>query len=446
METRSGSVRIVLAGLLLVACKSGGGAPDPKMGESGAGGAVERGEFVAQGMGQGIDVASIRYAPGAVVVEFEASPWGLMAALALDPCPKADGLSVTYLGAGERLDHVLDESGLLLVRPPRDGSGSRHRIAVEFEASEGPRVRVAPTDPTDRGRVEFVLGGDEDPMADRRVFSGVVLRDFLVDDASAVPRAEPAAEALEGLIGFCERELLTRAPFHASDELGGPAAAWFGGLVAAVKAQRDIQENAFGYGFSPPTDEPGHAVSALASVLEALHGETLPAAERTPMRLGDDAWAVPRYMALRKMIGAAAFREVLREIVDRHRGGDPISYTEVAAAFRDMAGDDAGHFVETWLAGPARPVIRTQWRFDGERSRLLLRLHQVHDAAGNVPAAFPLSVPLRVIFADGSMQDHTVEITARRELVEVACDGEPLAVTFDPDDRLVGLCSLEVDE
>lgn len=479
MEMRRGSVRIVLAGLLLVACKSGGGAEDPKMGEPARGGGGARGEFIAQGAAQGIDVASVRYLPGAVEVEFAASPWDLMIELAvgsasLGGSPVGPPV-VTYVGTGERLDTDSTGDGIVLVRAPRIGTGSRHRIVLEFEAakdapgsSTSALVRVAPTDPADRGNVEIFLpsglGGDERSMPDLHVFRGVVLADFSVNEALAEARRSAEGIAIPAgadrgvagvdqgvdrdaaLLRFCEAELLTRAPRGAADHLGGAAAAWFGGMVAPVTGEKVFERNMFGDRRSPASDEPGHAVSALAAVLEGLYAETLPAAERAPQRLGDDAWAVPRYMALRERIGVAAFREALREIVDRHRGGAPISYKEVAAVFQDLSGEDAGHFVETWLAGPARPVVRTQWRFDRERSRLLLRLHQVHEAEGNVPAAFPLSVPLRVIFADGSMQDHTVEITVRRELLEVPCDGEPLAVTFDPDDRLVGVCSLEVDE
>ena len=435
MEMRRGSVRIVLAGLLLAACKSGGEADDPKVGEPLGGGSTDRGEFSAQGPSQGCDVASVRYRPDAVEVEFDAlsegpTIWARPLALAVDTAPSV----VIHAATGEELDTIFDDVGLLYVRAPRVGTGTRHRIVLEFRASgdggaesvpqrEHALPRVAPIYPTDRGNVEVISAHRAHPVDEgapsmpvQAAFQNVILADFYPRASRA---GEPAATTSESdyavaLAAFCEAELLTRAPMGAAHYPGGPTAAWFGGMVAPVTGQKEFETQSFGDRLSPASDEPGHAVSALAAVLEGLYAETLPAADRPSQRLGDDAWAVPRYMALREKIGADAFREALREIVDRHRGGAPISFEEVAAVFRELSGDDAGTYVRTWLAGPARPVVRTQWRFDDERARLLLRINQVHEASGQVPAAYPIRIPLRVVFSDGSMQDHAVEVSARR--------------------------------
>ena len=452
METRSGSVRIVLAGLLLAACKTVDMTGLPGAGQGGGAPEVAASGGAPLGPLQFTDVARITFSPSETELEFairDGQSWSRTVEFAVDSAPA----SVTLVSTGEPLVTSFAR-GRVFIAAPESSPGPRHRVLFGFEGPSGDAAadapaffRVAPTYKPDRGNVEIepssrsVVGegrlGSTAPAG--YAFENVVLADFPLEAGWAKPTGSPEGAAVAAAAGkdvdpvgsllrFCERELLTRMPMGAREHPGGPAAAWFGGLVAARPGKS------------------GHGVTALGTVLESIYFESMPDSGQGYQRMSDDAWAVPRYMALRETIGAQVFRDALREVVDRYRGADPITANEIADVFQDVAGDEAGAYARTWLAGPAKPVVRTQWRFDSERSRLLLRINQVHEAGGSVPAAFPIRIPLRVNFADGSMEDHAVLVTARRELLEVPCDGDPLAVTFDPDDLLVGLCSLEVDE
>ena len=247
---------------------------------------------------------------------------------------------------------------------------------------------------------------------------------FVIDAAAETDHVE-GAEELSAFLRYCERELLVRAPRHAARAPGGPASAWFGELVQA----KDGVE--------------GAAVAGLATFLYTSFAVETPdaGAVLSQMRVHvaglDDEWVVPRYALLEKRVGDAPFREALRALVDRHRGGPPIGVAEVADVFEETTGE--GAFVRTWLSGPERPSVQTQWRYDEARERVLLRIDQVHEVEGGVPVAFPFKMPLRILFKDGRTLQKSVEVQNRREVLSVDSAGVPASVTFDPDFWLEGM-------
>lgn len=259
------------------------------------------------------------------------------------------------------------------------------------------------------------------------------------DRGEAVPAPLTGLDAagLEGpalaFVRHCERSLLVRAGAAADAPGGDLRRAWFGGLVAAAPGPA------------------GDCVLALGDVLvetfraeDPAAGAALAASLPGPTVRRHD-WAVPRLMALRSAMGELPFREGMRLLVDRHRDGRPASYVDLAAAMAEAGGPEHGAFAAAWLAGPERPTLRASWRHDGARGRLLVRVDQVHTVADGRPAAYPLTLPLRMHMADGSLGDAAVRVTDRRAVLEVPCAAEPLSVTFDPDGALDGLATVEED-
>ena len=243
---------------------------------------------------------------------------------------------------------------------------------------------------------------------------------------AALETSQPESnKRLNEFLRYCERELLVRAPRGAAQAPAGPASAWFGELV------------------KPKDGMDGAAVAGLATLLFTSFAVEQPdldgrLSEDLSHTIGlDDEWVVPRYVFLEKRVGEVAFREALRTLVDRHRGGPPIGVAEVAEVFEDVTGE--GAFVRAWLSGPESPSIQTQWRYDEARKRVLVRIDQIHGVEGGAPEAFPFRMPLRLLLVDGRLVETSVEVQNRREVLSVDCPSEPSSVTFDPDYWLEGM-------
>lgn len=250
---------------------------------------------------------------------------------------------------------------------------------------------------------------------------------------STLEPLDPAASAdpVQGFLRHCERTLLVRADAAGTPDGGDVRGAWFGALVV-------------------PVDGPGgHSIAALGDVLLASYREAQPEAARAAEaslggpRVTDFEWAVPRLMELRAEAGVEPFREVMRALVDRGRDGTPMGIDDLAGELEKVADADAVTWARAWLAAPVRPTVRAQWRHDGSRGRVLVRVDQVHAVQNGAPAAFPFTLPVRIHHGDGSLEDAEVRVTERRSLGEVACPDEPVAVTFDPDGALDGLVVIE---
>lgn len=347
----------------------------------------------------------------------------------------SDPIELEVQGAlGDEVFTARDETGAalsaalrgerLVVDPGATRSGTWHAIAVTQPA--GALLRILPENRNDRVHLTLAaLGG-----ARKERYVSVVPASLSIDGAP--PRTSGEAEAaLDAFTRFCEDTLLVRAPRGAATYPGGIAGAWFGGLVSPAEGTR------------------GAAVTGLVSVLadwfadvDPASAAALEAAGHTPRGL-DDSWVVPRYAALRRTIGEVPFAQALRELVERHRGAGPIDAAAVSSVFRDVAGDEAGAFVDAWFKGPARPTLRTNSRYDEARGRLLLRIDQTHEVSNGVPAAYPIDIPVRIVLADGDVIGHSVRMRNRRELLPIDCPSEPATVTIDPDGWFKGLLDIE---
>ncbi|MFT7168793.1 MAG: hypothetical protein ACI80K_001927 [Paracoccaceae bacterium] len=254
--------------------------------------------------------------------------------------------------------------------------------------------------------------------------------------APGADNAGPSLAAVQGFLAFCESELLVRRPTLLQFRSAAPADAWFGDLVAI-----------------DPGPE-GAALRGLPGLMFQLYLGALPSDEARAEAAGlhalsvEDEWSVPRFLALREMMGEDAFRGLLRQFVDTHRGGDSAVGWEAFAEASEVAAPDLGaRFVRAWLRNDSEPRVKTRWSYDEARGRVLLRVDQVHELRGgrNAPA-FPFLLPVRVTDAEGKTLDRVLEVDKRRDLLEIEVPGQPVRFEVDPEDTLAPLLSLEASD
>ncbi|WP_145196300.1 M1 family metallopeptidase [Planctomycetes bacterium Poly30] len=340
--------------------------------------------------------------------------------------------------------------------------GSLRRVVVELnwlgvDASALPAASVPASvepllrglDPADRATLVVHTAGGRPwdlglaPLS----YHAEQLREMaLAEDAArsaAIPSAAPFADsepagdalqraALDPFLRFCEAELLVRRPDVQQPYGASPASVWFGDVVA----------------IDPGPD--GAALRCLSGLMHRLFLEDLPGgvaaeeAERAHTPSLDEDWAVPRFLALREMMGKEAFRGLLRAFVDAHRGGKAVTWDDLATAAEAVAPDLGARFVRAWLRNPSEARVKTRWRYDEARGRVLLRVDQVHELqGGQVAPAFPFLLPVSITDAAGNVTREVLEIDKRRDLLEIDAPTLPVRFDVDPDETLAPLLTLE---
>jgi len=375
-------------------------------------------EPAASGAPQTFDLLEVAISPGetrARIAVEDATAWSEPLVLRVESRPR----SVRVDGGGAVV--VEARGDLVRVTPEAAIPGDRHALVVEFAAG---LHRVGVADPADRAAVTVTDA------------AGRVLADSpRVDPLRAPLRSSDTtpAEEVEAFARFCERTLLARWPADAAARPRVVARHWFGVLV-------------------PPADGlEGAAIAALPAVLAQLHAEAsgrdgvLDAltSEGAHAEDLDAAWAVSRHADLAAEVGADVYREALRRLVlDRSGAGAPATWRDLGSAFEAVGSPAGAAYVRAWLTGPARPRVEARWRWDGERGRVLVRVDQVHAIEDGAPAAYPFTLPVRIVSSSGAIVDGEVEVTERRSLLPLECDEEPVALTFDPDGALAGRVDL----
>ena len=408
----------------------------------------------APGRGARPSLAAAALASAAAFVPGCAGPGTVSTDPVLDASPRAFDLLEVAISPGETRARVAFAgdgawSGPLVLRAetrPRsvrvEGDG-----AVVVEA-RGDLVRVTPEAAIPGGPHEIVLEfagglhrvgaadtGDRAAVTVTDAAGRVLARSPRVDPMRAPLRSSDASpvDEVAAFARFCERTLLARWPEDPAARPRVVARHWFGALV-------------------PPADGlEGAAIAALPAVLAELHAEAAGrdgvlealTAEGAHAEELDAAWAVARHVVLRGEVGPEVYREALRSLVlERAGAGPPATWRELAAAFEAVGSPEGAAYVRAWLTGPARPRVEARWRWDGERGRVLVRVDQVHAIEDGAPAAYPFTLPIRLVSSSGAIVDGEVEVTERRSLLPLECDDEPVALTFDPDGALAGRVDL----
>ncbi len=311
---------------------------------------------------------------------------------------------------------------------PGSSTGELRRLSArDLVLVDGEAWLPTVLDPTSRARiVAEVEVGD-------RVFTWQAPRAFPL--AAVDPRdialglladEGVGAAARASFIAFAERLLLRRDPLAGEPLAGACARAWFGLLV------------------TPRAGEAHPLVPTLGDLLFELfreqdaEGASELEAEGWYRPSPDAAWAVPRWLRLREVLGPLDFTAALRAVVDAGVTGEPQGIEDVAAAF----GGPGEGFILSWLRGPAGPLVETSWRIDSERGRLLLRVDQLQRVAPGGAAAYTFTLPVTIEFEDGGQLQRTLEVTRRKELFQVPVEGLTNEVVFDPEQTLDGLVKM----
>ncbi|MDH5233971.1 MAG: M1 family metallopeptidase [Gemmatimonadota bacterium] len=132
---------------------------------------------------------------------------------------------------------------------------------------------------------------------------------------------------------------------------------------------------------------------------------------------------------LRQRLGDDRFWAGIRDYYARHRDGSA-STADFRRAMETASGDTLGGFFDQWLYRGGIPRVEATWRWDARRREVTISARQVQPGA---PFAVGLDVAIDVrgaarvvrplVFRDGVAT------------LTLAAEGEPAAVTFDPDVR-----------
>lgn len=139
---------------------------------------------------------------------------------------------------------------------------------------------------------------------------------------------------------------------------------------------------------------------------------------------------------LRSDLGEAVFQRGLARFFGEGRGRS-CSSADLRGAFERVAGRDLKGFFRDWVQAAGQPMLEVSWVHDPERERVLLRVNQVHELGPGVPDAYQLRALVRVQLESGPV-DSWVQVSKRRELVELPTASAPSWVRFDVGRRIPG--------
>jgi len=133
---------------------------------------------------------------------------------------------------------------------------------------------------------------------------------------------------------------------------------------------------------------------------------------------------------LRHTIGEDPFERGLKEYLARfaYRAAETADFRRSMEA---AAGRDLGWFFDQWLLRPGLPSLRTSYRWDEARRRVVLTVRQEREGR---PDAAPFLLPLevRVVTHGGSARTDRIVVERAEQEFFLPCDGAPLSVAIDP--------------
>jgi aminopeptidase N len=135
---------------------------------------------------------------------------------------------------------------------------------------------------------------------------------------------------------------------------------------------------------------------------------------------------------LRAEIGTAHFWATIREYYRRYRDQNA-STAELRAIAEQVSGKDLGWFFSQWLTRPGVPKLEGTWRYLPARKAVEVTVTQTQPAE-----SFRLGVDVGITAKHGALPAvERIELHGRSATRTFAVDGEPAAVTIDPNTWLL---------
>ena len=133
---------------------------------------------------------------------------------------------------------------------------------------------------------------------------------------------------------------------------------------------------------------------------------------------------------LRGLMGTDKFWAGIRDYYRRYRDGSA-STDEFRRVMEEDSGVELSWFFQQWLARAGSPVIEGTWGYDAQTKRVVIELTQKQPGEAY---RLPLEVGLTI---DGPPKVDKIEMTRKQQRFEIAADKEPVAVTLDPNTRML---------
>ena len=140
--------------------------------------------------------------------------------------------------------------------------------------------------------------------------------------------------------------------------------------------------------------------------------------------------AAIRLHLLRTQLGDPVFFAGVRNFLAEN-AGKSVHTSAVQAAFERTSGRDLEHFFTQWFRSPGHPEFALSWRWDEERKQLVVALDQRQRIEDGTPAAFELPAELEIKLGSQTRIEH-LELNARKQIFQFACEENPRWVRFDP--------------
>ena len=135
---------------------------------------------------------------------------------------------------------------------------------------------------------------------------------------------------------------------------------------------------------------------------------------------------------LRAEVGTETFWTAIREYYHRYRDQNA-STAELRAVFEQESGKELGWFFAQWLTRPGVPKVEGSWRYLPARKAIEVTVMQ-----GQAVEPFSLAVDVGITAKAGDLPEiERIELTGRTATKMISVDGEPAAVTLDPNTWLL---------
>jgi hypothetical protein len=139
---------------------------------------------------------------------------------------------------------------------------------------------------------------------------------------------------------------------------------------------------------------------------------------------------------LRYLLGDEAFFAGMRAYLTEHSFGNART-ADLRAAMEAASGRDLSAFFDEWVYGLGHPTYETAWTaraVPGGRYQLDVRVRQTQP----VPTVFTIPLEVEAVAPDGSRVRERVEVASRDAVASLCLDFDPVRVTVDPDNEVLG--------